>query len=158
MTITEFCDTHQACDDVREWAIATGLTTMAELWQREDMRPEWREWIATQPGVLTDRELRLYACWCVRQVWHLLTDDRSRHAVEVSERHAMGLASDADLAAAGEAAWASARAARAAAGAAGEAAWASAWEAARAAARAAQARYLLDNVRPSFEARKEAGV
>ena len=124
MTITEFCATHKACTEGREWAIATGLTTMSELWQREDMRPEWREWIAIQPDVLTDRELRLYAAICVRQVWHLLTDDRSRHAVEVAERHAMGMASDAEFEA----------------------------------ARAAQSRYLLDNVRPSFGARKEAGV
>jgi hypothetical protein len=153
MTITEFCDTHKACTDGRQWAIATGLTTMSELWQREDMRPEWRVWIATRTGVLTDRELRLYACWCVRQVWHLLKDDRSRHAVEVAERHAMGMASDAEF----EAAWASARAAAWAARAAGAAAWAAAWEAG-AAAWAAQSRYLLDNVRPSFGARKEAGV
>jgi hypothetical protein len=201
MTITEFCDRHQACDDGREWAIGTGCTTMAELWQREDMRPEWLEWIATRTGVLTDRELRLYACWCVRQVWHLLTDDRSKRAVEVAERHAMGLAGDAELAAAEAAAWAAARAAmaareareaaraaaeaaawaamaareameaaweaarvaaRAAAGAA-RAAMAAAWaacdavaarEAARAAAWAAQARYLLENVHPNFEARK----
>jgi hypothetical protein len=179
---------------------------MAELWQREDMRPEEREWIATQPDVLTDRELRLYACWCVRQVWHLLADDRSKHAVEVAERHAMGLAGDAELAGAREAAREAARAAWSAREAAGEAAGAAgaareaageaagaAWsareaageaagaaraaageaagaagEAARAAgeaareawsaAREAHSRYLLENVHPNFEARKEAGV
>lgn len=46
------------------------------------------------------RELRLWVCWCVRQVWHMLHDERSRHAVEVAERYAMGDATDEELAAA----------------------------------------------------------
>ena len=177
MTITKFCYIHSACADGREWAIGTGCTTMADLWKREDMRPEWREWIATRPGVLADRELRLYGCWCVRQVWHLLTDERSRTAVEVSERFAMGAATAQELAAAQASACAAASLIRSASDAwAAWAAWAAcaasaardAWAAspyawaARAAcatraARAAQASYLLAHVRPNFEARK-AGV
>jgi hypothetical protein len=51
------------------------------------------------------RLARLYACWCVRHtpigdgltVWDLLTDERSRHAVEVSERYARGEATMAEL-------------------------------------------------------------
>ena len=59
-----------------------------------------------------DRLARLFACWCVRQVWHLLTDERSRTAVEVSERYAVGAATQDELNAA--AAYAAADAARAA--------------------------------------------
>ena len=82
-------------------------------------------------------ELRLFACWSVRQIWHLVTDERSRRAVEVAERHALGQATDQELAAARDAAWAAARdAARdAARNAARDAAWAAAWAAARNAAR-----------------------
>ena len=91
-----------------------------------------------------DREIRLYAVWCARQVQYLMTDQRSLAALDVTERHAKGLATDDELdaarAAAGAAAGdarAAARAAWDAAGAARAAAEAAAWAAARDAAGAA---------------------
>ena len=139
ITIEEFCAKHDACTDGREWAMATGCTTMSELWQRDDIRPDWRVWISTRPGVLGDKDLRLFSCWCVRQVWHLLTDERSHNAVEASERYAHGEATADELARAGEAAWA-ARDAAWAAWAAGEDAWTvwTVWNARNAARRAAE--------------------
>ena len=101
-----------------------------------------RIWLATY--WLDDRTNRLFACWCVRNTplpdgrvaWDLLTDERSRKVVEVAERYANGEVTQAELIAAGAAAWDAAGAAawNAAWGAAGTAAWAAAWGAAGAAA------------------------
>jgi hypothetical protein len=79
-----------------------------------------------------DREIRLFAVWCARQVQHLMTDPRSTEALDVAERYANGQASDEELtaarAAAWDAAWAASDAARAAS-AARAAAWDAAWDA-----------------------------
>jgi hypothetical protein len=105
-TIIEFCKKHSARSRVRRWAFAAGCATMADLWQRDDLPPDWRIWIATRPGVLNDETLRLFACWSVRQVWRLLPDEHSRNAVEVAERYAAGNATDDELNAARTSAWA----------------------------------------------------
>jgi len=115
-----------------------------------------------------DKEIRLYAVWCARQVQHLMKDPRSINALDVAERFANGTASNEELAAARDAAWAAAKAAarnaaRAAAWAAGSVArdaaraaawaeWAAAgaaagsaeWAAARAAAREKQENHLRE--------------
>ena len=74
-----------------------------------------------------DRDTRLFAVWCARQVQHLMTDARSTAALDVVEAFANGEASKHELAAARDAAWDAAR----------DAAWA-AWDAARVAAWAAR--------------------
>jgi hypothetical protein len=80
----------------------------------------------------SDRDLRLFAVWCARQVQHLMKDQRSIDALNVAEKFANGEATQGELAAARDAAMDAARdAARAAAW---DAAWAAAWAAARDAA------------------------
>ena len=78
-----------------------------------------------------DKEIRLYAVWCARQVQHLMTDKRSLDALDVADAFANGKVTKKELAAARDAAGA----ARDAAG----AAWAAALAAALAAAGAARA-------------------
>ncbi|CAJ9664332.1 putative bacteriophage protein [Burkholderia pseudomallei] len=124
-----------------------------------------------------DRDLRLFAVWCARQVEHLMQDQCSKDALNVAERFANGEATDEERAAARDAARATARAtaraaaratARAAArdaaratarAAARDAAWATAWGAAwaaaggaaGAAARAAAGGAALDAQKEMFE-------
>ena len=89
-----------------------------------------------------DKEIRLYAVWCARQVQHLMTDQLSLDALDVAERFAKGEATDDELAAA----WAAARTAAwtAAEAAARTAAEAAAWTAAEAAAKVAQEKRLRE--------------
>lgn len=49
-------------------------------------------------------EVRLFAVRCVRQIQHLLTDERSLHALDVSEAYAVGEATKDEISAAGDAA------------------------------------------------------
>ena len=81
-----------------------------------------------------DREIRLYAVWCARQVQHLMTDECSITALQVAEDFANGVATAEQL----DSAWAAARVA------AGVAAWDSAGAAARDSARAAQVEKLKE--------------
>ena len=107
LTWSDF-DQHKPCyspsESYGEWS-----GTILDLLRREDIPAEDRIWAATRPGILDDKTLRLLACKCVREVWHLLTDERSRRAVEVAEKYAVGEATDEELAAASDAAWAAAR-------------------------------------------------
>ena len=129
--IRKFAKQFGACGDGAEWAI-TNCAEMDDVWQKA--KPEWLIWVATRDGVLDDKTLRLFACWSVRQVWHLLSDERSRRAVEVAERFAHGECNETEL----DAAWAAARAA--------------AWDAAG----NTQAAWLRSNVQNPFVKAAEA--
>ena len=62
-----------------------------------------------------DKDWRLFAVWCARQVQHLMTDQRSLDAIDVAERYVHGQATDGELVAAWVATWDAAGAARVAA-------------------------------------------
>jgi hypothetical protein len=92
---------------------------------------------------LTSRQRIRFALTCARRVQHLMRDPRSVAAIDTRERWLRGEATDEEMAAAADAAWAAALAAdkdaawAAAQNAAAAAAWASAWAAHAAAAWAA---------------------
>jgi hypothetical protein len=79
-----------------------------------------------------EKEMRLYAVWCARQMQHLMKDQRSLVALDVAERFANGCATLVELDAACDAAWAATWAAANAAR--DVASRAAAWAASRAAA------------------------
>jgi len=55
-----------------------------------------------------DRDSRLFAVWCARQVQHLMKDERSINALNVAENFANGLAAQEELSTAWAAEWAAA--------------------------------------------------
>lgn len=83
-----------------------------------------------------EKEMRLFAVWCARQVQHLITDERSIQALDIAERYANGQATESELTASRDAAWDAAR--YAARYAAWNAAWNATWDAARNAQNAAR--------------------
>jgi hypothetical protein len=102
MTVSTWLRKYHACPEGYAWAVST-CSTMQQVW--DTAQPEWLIWVATRPGVLDDITLRRFACWCVQRVWHLLTDERSRHAVETAERFCDGTATLEELDAARDDAW-----------------------------------------------------
>jgi hypothetical protein len=97
MNMKNWLREHHACSEGYKWAVSN-CKTMQQVW--DTARPEWLVWVATRRGVLDYTTLRRFNCWCARQVWHLLTDERSRCAVETAERFCDGKATIEELAAA----------------------------------------------------------
>ena len=147
MKTRDFLKKHRACAYGAKWALSIS-DDMADVWDAmiEQGKHDWLIWTATRPNVFTDSVLRKLACRFVREtplhdgrkVWDLLTDERSRIAVEVAELYADGKATYEELEAACAAAAAAADAvAYATADAAARAACAAAYAASDAAAYAA---------------------
>jgi hypothetical protein len=108
--IKDFCEKHNACADGREWAMKQ--RDMSAVWAKA--KYDWMMWIIQRPGLIDDKTLRMFACWCARNTpcdggkttWDMMPDDASRNAVIVSERYAEGKATYDEL----SSAWASASA------------------------------------------------
>ena len=109
MKTKEFLKQHDACPKGAEWALSIS-EEMDAVWDAmiEHGKHTWLVWTATRPGVFPDSILRKLACRFIREtplsdgrkVWDLLTDERSRKAVEVAELYANGKATAQELEAA----------------------------------------------------------
>jgi len=75
-----------------EWLASNDPAAMLAKIQSVRLSYEKRNREPVPNWQVSDRKLRLFACACCRAVFHLLTDERSRRAVEVAERYADGLA------------------------------------------------------------------
>ena len=137
--IENYLQKHNACREGA--AYARTQKSLAEVWDNCP-KLEWLFWMLAKQPNKPEKELRLFAVWCARQVQHLMKDKRSLDALDVAERFALGKASVEELRAARGAARGSADAAdaadaaRGAARGAADAAWYAAWAAGAAGAAA----------------------
>ncbi len=109
LTPTEWCEKHDACGEAREWV--KGQKTLAEAWENCE-RADWLIWAAEREKAITKPQAVKLACMFARDVLPLYEarypqDTRPRQAIEAAEAW---IANPTDEAA-GEAAWAAARAA-----------------------------------------------
>ena len=138
-TGAEWLRKNDACTEGYAWAIAE-CANLREVW--DTARPDWLVWVATREGVLGDRTLWEFACWCAEQAlpsWVAVCpdDERPQQAIEARRGWLRGEVSDDELSAARSAARSAAWSARSA-------------ESAESAARSAAAKWLRDNATPTF--------
>jgi hypothetical protein len=100
--IEEYITKHKVCSGGIDYALTQN--SMREVWDN-CQRLGWLIWIIERQTDKPEKELRLFAVWCARQVQHLITDRRSIDALDIAERFANGRATMQDLAAARAAAW-----------------------------------------------------
>lgn len=106
MKTKDFLKKHDACKVGAKWALSIS-DNMADVWEAmvAQGKRDWLMWTAVQPGVFSASDLRKLSCRLVREtpshyggkVWDLLTDERSRRVVEVSEAYADGKATSEEM-------------------------------------------------------------
>lgn len=100
----------EPCVDPTIYAPEDWTGTVLDVLKMESVSDNHALWLACQFGVLPERTRRLMACAFVRHtpigdgrtVWDLLTDERSKNAVEVAERYANGQVTEEELSAASD--------------------------------------------------------
>jgi len=84
-------------NDIRSWKPCYDPSEhLPESWQgtaldilNDDSIPfRDRLWVIMRPDLVSERLMRRFAVWCARQVQHLMTDQRSLHALDVMEAYA----------------------------------------------------------------------
>lgn len=101
-------------NDILEWKLPlymavyfpeTWTGTVLDILDDKRIPFDDRLWVILRPELISERTMRLFAVWCIRQVQHLMTDQRSIAVIDVSERYANGKATREELVAALDAAW-----------------------------------------------------
>ena len=105
MKTIDFLTTNRdACE--RGVTYAEQYEMMSDVWDNCH-RPDWMMWILKRTDKYPEeKDIRLFAAWCARNTplmggrttWDLMTDPRSRTAIKVSERFAIGDATSEELA------------------------------------------------------------
>lgn len=106
MKTEAFLRKYRTDEELATWALSIS-DDMADVWDAmiEQGKHGWLVWVATLPGMFSEAVLRKLACRFIREVpvsngrtaWDLLTDERSRRAVEVAEAYADGKATPMEL-------------------------------------------------------------
>ena len=91
-----------ACKEAIDWVEENNYTTFEEAWGNCH-RGDWMLWFANKKQV-DIRLLTLAKARCVKLIIHLIKDERSREAVDVSEQYGLGQATSKVLDAAHDAA------------------------------------------------------
>lgn len=79
--------------DAATWDTTTDVAAML---REVETRRQWFDTNPPHQNRISDRKLRLFAVACCRSIWPLLTDPRSRTAVETAEKYSDGRATDAE--------------------------------------------------------------
>ena len=90
-----FAEKHRSCAKARTWM--ANWTTLAEAWDNCYI-PDWLIGARINEGFDDTATLRVWACWCVRQVAHLMTAPESRQALDMAEQFVEGKATAEELA------------------------------------------------------------
>lgn len=77
-----------------QWLKSTELRSMIKFIKNRDKKKLNKK---LNKKRIVKRKLRLFACACCRNIWHLLTDARSRNAVETMEQYLDGQVSTKDV-------------------------------------------------------------
>lgn len=125
-----------ACHEAKEWARGKDFAEVYNTCHRGD----WLAWLYQKTNPKNKRKLVLLGGLFANEVRYLMTDERSINAVDVCLRYGRGDATDNELSAASDAAWAAWAAAS-------DAAWAAASDAASDASLSKSADIFRENVK-----------
>src|SRR5262249_27221216 len=95
----------ERCDQFLRLVRERGTFVGSHMAEADIWRSEQEEILSQVRARYGDRALHQFVVACCRRIWHLMTDSRSRAAVEVAERYFAGLTEIEEVDLAREQAW-----------------------------------------------------